>query len=155
MRQSDDIDEKIIDLLVEDGRISTAALARKVGLSPNAAGARVARLFSSGVLSGVHARVNHAALGRTLDVIIDCALGDATDSAPLRAVVADDERVIESVFVTGSIDHRLRAVVSSPEDLRDLLQRLVTEGEVRTSDTRLIIGRHPVGGRPGTTLDEV
>lgn len=132
--------------------MTTTALARAVGLSPNATGVRVARLFDTGVLSGVHARVNHAALGQTLEVIIDCALADATDSEPLRALVADDERIVESVFVTGSVDHRLRAVVASPEDLRDLLQRLVTEGRVRTSDTRLIVERHPVAGRPGTTL---
>jgi DNA-binding Lrp family transcriptional regulator len=154
MRSLDPIDEEIVRALVQDGRISNAALARQVGLSPNATGVRVGRLFASGVLSGVHARVNHAVLGKQLEVIIDCTLVDATDDSALRALVAQEERVVESLFVTGSVDHRLRAVVESPQDLGELLGRLVNEGGVNTSDTRLIVERHEVAGLPGTALPD-
>ena len=49
---------------------------------------------------------------------------------------------------------RLRAVVESPQELRELLGRLVNEGGVSASDTRLVVERHAVGGLPGTALDE-
>lgn len=123
-----------------------------VGLSPNATGVRVARLFESGVLTGVSARVNHAAVGRTIEAIVDCTLAAPDRSALLLDLVALDDRVIESLFVTGTVDYRLRVVVESPEDLHDLLRRLVAEAGVRTSDTRLVLDRHPVAGLPGTAL---
>lgn len=152
MRHLDAIDGDIVRTLVEDGRISNAALARRVGLSPNATGVRVSRLFSSGVISGVHARVDHSVLGHTIEAIVDCTLTEPGDSSRLATFVASDERVLESVFVTGTVDYRLRVVVESPKDLHELLQRLGTEGGVSTSDTRLVLDRHPVGGLPGSAL---
>ena len=138
VRSLDPIDEEIVRTLGEDGRISNAALARRVGLSPNATGVRVSRLFSSGVLSGVHARVNHAVLGKQLEVIIDCTLVDATDDSELKAFGATEERVIEALFVTGSVDHRLRAVVESTgyEDNGLSARRFsrATKSPVRTFD---------------------
>lgn len=152
MRRLDEIDQQIVRALVANGRIANAELGRQVGLSPNATGVRVSRLFESGVLSGVHARVNHAALGHTLEAIVDCSLERGGNDQLLIDLVATDERVLESVFVTGSVDYRLRVVVESAQDLHDLLRKLESDGGVATSDTRLVLDRHQVAGLPGTAL---
>lgn len=149
MQGLDQIDEELLRHLVDDGRMSNAELGRRVGLSPNAAGARVARLLDRGVIAGIHARVDHGALGRGIEAIVHSSLTDPGDSVALEAFLAEDDRIIEALFVTGTVDYRLRVVVASTDDLRDLLVQLSEKGGVRDSDTRLILHRFPVAGLPG------
>lgn len=114
---------------------------RAVGLSPNAAGARISRLLDRGVISGIHAAVDHAALGRPIEASVDVWVDDRNDNAGLERLLVEDDRVIEAFHLTGPVDFRLRARVASPEDLNALLTRLRTEGNVRQTDSRLILER--------------
>lgn len=149
MQRLDGIDEDLVRHLVDDGRLSNAELGRRVGLSPNAAGARVARLLERGVISGIHARVDHTALGRGIEAIVHSSLSDAADTDDLEHLLATDDRIIEALYVTGTVDYRLRVVVSSTDDLHDLLMTLSEQGGVRDSDTRLVLKRFPTAGLPG------
>ncbi len=134
----DPIDRDIIALLQHDGRLTQRELGRKVGLSPNAAGARVARLFERGILSGVHAQVDHSKLGRNIEASIDIWREDRTDETGLREVIRD-ERITECFHLTGPVDFRIRAVVSGTDDLNELLNRLKDEAGIRQTDSRLIL----------------
>src|SRR5262245_48998512 len=59
----DAADLKILRLLEKDARISTADLARSVGLSAPSVAERIKRLQESGVIEGYTVRINPAALG--------------------------------------------------------------------------------------------
>jgi len=137
----DDIDRRIIRILENEARITNAALGARVGLSPNATGARVQRLVDRGVITGFGAHLDMAALGRPMEAIIDCWLGAPEDRGPIAAVVADDDRIVEAIHITGNIDFRLRVFVSTSEDLFDLLSRLRNEGGVRQTDSHLVLQR--------------
>jgi len=75
----DDVDSEIIRALQANARLSNVELGRAVGLSPNAAGARLQRLIQRGIISGFHAAVDHAALGRPIEASIDIWLGEDRD----------------------------------------------------------------------------
>ena len=62
----DHIDREILSILQSDGRIAWQTLGDRVHLSPNAVADRVRRLTKAGVITGFGARVNQAALGRSL-----------------------------------------------------------------------------------------
>jgi Lrp/AsnC family transcriptional regulator, leucine-responsive regulatory protein len=145
----DDIDRSIIRVLQQDGRTTHRDLGRRVGLSPNAAGARMARLLDRGIISGVHAVVDQAALGRPIDAWVDCWLDPPRDRALFDAVVRDDDRVLEAAYLTGRVDYRLRVAVASPADLDQLLARLRAEAGVAETDTRLILHNVVAGRLPG------
>ncbi len=66
----DATDYKIIQILVEDGRISMKELARKVSLSPPAAAERVKRLEDSQIISGYKAVIDYGKLGKNINVLI-------------------------------------------------------------------------------------
>jgi Lrp/AsnC family leucine-responsive transcriptional regulator len=123
-------------------------LGRAIGLSANAAGARLQRLITNGVIAGFRAEVNHIALGRPIEATIDVWLNDYHDREPLTALVADDARVIECFHLTGPLDFRLRARVASTDDLNDLLKRFRDEGGVRQTDSRLVLEHIPTLGEP-------
>lgn len=135
----DDIDRAIIRELVGNSRLTQRELGRAVGLSPNAAGARVQRLVSSGVITGFGARLNHAALGRPLEASIDVWQTGRSERAAFEDLVRHDDRIVECFFLTGPLDFRLRARLASAEDLNDLLITMKNEGGVRQTDSRLIL----------------
>lgn len=59
----DAVDVRILAMLVDNARVSTADLARKVGLSAPAVAERIRRLEEAGVIAGYGARVAPEAIG--------------------------------------------------------------------------------------------
>ncbi len=121
------------------------ALGQTVGLSANAAAARVDRLMSRGVITGVRAVVDPGALGRGLHAFIDCRLGAQTDEAGAQTMIAEDERIVSAAHVTGRFDYLVEAAASSPADLDDLLRSL-REAGIAETETRLVLNELDVLG---------
>lgn len=139
----DEIDREILSALTIAGRMTHRELGRAIGLSPNAAGARVQRLIDRGVIQGFSVVIDHAKLGRSMEATIDVWLNDDRQRDPLIALVADDDRIVECFHLTGPLDFRMRARVSSTDDLNSLLARLRDEGGVRQTDSRLVLEHLP------------
>ena len=79
----DAIDRSVVSLLLEDGRISSAEITRRIGhVSERAVRYRIERLVRSGVIR-ISAIVNPQAVGFTVigDVLIDVAPGKLQDVA--------------------------------------------------------------------------
>lgn len=144
----DPVDRHIIRVLQRDGRLSFREVGAEVGLSPNATGVRVGRLIDEGVITGIHAQVDHAKLGRPIEASVDCWLEDRDPEHWDHFVehVLSDERIIDAVHLTGKVDYRLRVVVGSPTELDELLGALRTDAGIGETDTRLILRRYALAG---------
>lgn len=110
----DDVDRAILAVLEEDGRISNAELAGRVGLSPSPCLRRVRRLEQTGVIRGYRALIDPAAVGRSLRVftgvrLIRHARADVT--AFERSVIRLPE-VVHTYHVTGQYDYLLQVEVA-------------------------------------------
>src|SRR5215472_18099790 len=66
----DGVDIQLLRLLHQDARMSARALARAIGMSPNAVSERLERLQTAGVIRGFHIDIDPAALGLPLEVLI-------------------------------------------------------------------------------------
>ena len=97
----DKIDKQILSILQTDGRISWQMLGDRVHLSANAVAERVRRMTRAGVIRGFKAEVNQAALGRTLEAVIDARMPHTQgfDDAVMKR---DD--VLWAAHVTGESD---------------------------------------------------
>ncbi len=69
-RGVDATDRKLLELLLDNPRLSNRALARAIQMSPSSAGERLDRLQKSGVIRGFRAEVDPAALGYGLEVVV-------------------------------------------------------------------------------------
>ena len=126
------------------GRLTQRELGKAVGLSPNAAGARMQRLIDQKIITGFSARIDHAALGRPIEASIDVWLNDMTDDRDRFAdFVRSDERCVEAFHLTGRLDFRLRARVATSDDLNALLDDLRHTAGVRQTDSRLVLTHLP------------
>lgn len=118
-------------------------LGKAVGLSPNAAGARLQRLIDKGAITSFAAQLDHAILGRPIEASIDVWLNDDRNRDALLELVKSDDRVVECFHLTGPLDFRVRARVATADDLNDLLTAFRVSGGVRQTDTRLILEQVP------------
>lgn len=66
----DDISYRILDVLRDNGRVSIAALAEKVGISRANAYTRVEGLLQDGVITGFSARVDPAKAGLSIGALV-------------------------------------------------------------------------------------
>jgi len=135
----DQIDRDILRQLENDARLTQSELGRLVGLSPNAAGARIQRLIDRGVIRRFSLELDHSRLGQPIEASIDVWQDDDRDRVAFERLVAGDDRIVECFYLTGPLDFRIRARVASAEDLNDLLQLMQREGGVRQTDSRLVL----------------
>ncbi len=125
----DQIDREILGILQSDGRITWQTLGDRVHLSPNAVADRVRRLTRAGVIIGFGARVNQAALGRSLEAIIDARMPH-TQGFDDALIKRDD--VQWAAHVTGESDVKLAVACDGTAGLDAVLRWLQREGATET-----------------------
>jgi Lrp/AsnC family transcriptional regulator, regulator for asnA, asnC and gidA len=114
----DAVDRKIVSLLLEDGRMSSAEITRRIGhVSERAVRYRIDRLIRSGVIR-ISAIVNPQAVGFSVvgDVLIDVAPGRLQDVA---AQLVEFETVS---YVAGSVGEGDLSVQVYARDTEELLR---------------------------------
>lgn len=142
----DEIDRRIIRLLVEDGRLSVTELADAVHLSLSAASQRLRRLRESGVIERFTIRLDSAAVGRPIDALVDLQLSPGAPWSGIDDALRDNPDVVDAVHLTGGFDYQIRVRSRSIDDLDRLLQRLKERLGVRETSTRVVL--HTVDGFP-------
>jgi Lrp/AsnC family transcriptional regulator, leucine-responsive regulatory protein len=120
----DDIDRKLISALRRNARASWAELGREVGLSGPSVTERVARLERDGVVTGYHAAVDPAALGRSVAALVGVHLSDTSDQDAVAVALARLEEIEDCWFVAGDESFLLKVRVPDVTALEGTLSRL-------------------------------
>ncbi|MEJ5913519.1 Lrp/AsnC family transcriptional regulator [Pseudokineococcus sp. 1T1Z-3] len=146
----DDVDAKVVRLLLDDARTPNNAVARAVGVAPSTALARTAALRERGVLTGTHAEVDPASVGLGLRALVAVRLGthDAAAMAAFAARVTALPGVADVFFLAGRDDYLVHVLAPSADALRDLvLTSLSSDPVVAHTETSLVFEH-----RPGTDV---
>jgi Lrp/AsnC family leucine-responsive transcriptional regulator len=139
----DATDSEILRILGQDGRVSFSALGGLVGLSTNAAAARVRRMEAAGIILGYTVRLADETAGAPdgLEVFIDVRLRESTDGESFLAFLRPLPQVRDAVHVTGPYDYLLHVQVRNPLELDGFLRRLKHDGGAAQTQTRIAL-RH-------------
>ncbi|MEU4473438.1 Lrp/AsnC family transcriptional regulator [Micromonospora sp. NPDC023888] len=120
VRGLDEVDRRILDELVRDGRTSVRTLAERIHISRTNAYARVERLLRDGVITGFHAQVAPEAAGLGTSAYMALTIEQNT----WREVSAELARVryVEHVALLSG-EHDVLALVRAPDNaaLRDVV----------------------------------
>ncbi|MEV4845912.1 Lrp/AsnC family transcriptional regulator [Micromonospora matsumotoense] len=137
----DRLDEQILGILTDNARCSFSEIGRQVGLSTNAAAARVRRLEDDGIILGYTVVTGQDApeLRGGLEVFIDVRLDAGTDYETFVAAIAPIEQIIDAVHMTGPYDYLLRARLRDTAALDSLLRRLKKSCGVVQTQTRVAL----------------
>jgi Lrp/AsnC family leucine-responsive transcriptional regulator len=135
----DDIDNRILSLLSENGRATFASLGDAVGLSPHGTADRVRRLEHDGVITGYSAQIDLGRTGRALDALIDVRLMPRTDPSAFERQVALLPAVRELAFVTGRFDYQLRVACLDADELDQTVRAIRREAGAAGTETRIVM----------------
>lgn len=151
----DDVDRRLLALLVADGRLSMREVAGRAHISRANAYARLERLRADGVLRGFTARVDPAALGRGLAAFVSVKLPQHSWK-DFRAAAVQLPEVDHVFLVSGDSDCLLLVRTGDAEGLRDLvLDRLQAMPAVLSTQTVFVfeeIDRRDVGAEHSALL---
>jgi Lrp/AsnC family leucine-responsive transcriptional regulator len=128
-------DQKILELLAGDGRMSFTDLGKATGLSTSAVHQRVKRLESRGLIKAYGVTLDYEQLGLPLTAFVSIRPIDPSqpDDSPDRVRGLPE---IESCWsVAGDESYILKVRVSTPTDLEDLLARIRAAANVSTRTT--------------------
>jgi Lrp/AsnC family leucine-responsive transcriptional regulator len=142
----EDLDQRILTLLAEDGRMSFTDLGKATGLSTSAVHQRVRRLEQRGVIRGYAAVIDAEAVDLPLTAFISIRPIDpsAPDDAPDR--LRDLAEIEACHSVAGEESYILKVRVRTPADLESLLARIRAAANVATRTT--IVLSTPYEQRP-------
>ncbi len=139
MPDVDRIDRALIRVLRRDARITNAALAAEVGLSPSACLRRVRALEEAGVIRGYTALVAGPAAGGRQVVIVRISLARQTGEIlnAFEAEVLKHPEIRHCYLMTGEEDYLLHLEVEGPRDYErihmEILSRLPAVTRINSS----------------------
>jgi Lrp/AsnC family leucine-responsive transcriptional regulator len=124
----DSIDRRILQTLQEDGRLSIAELAEKVGLSPSPCHRRMRLLEERGAIKRYVALLNQHAVGLPVSVFVSIKLESQREDALNRfaKAIAPWPEILECYLMTGPRDYLLRVVVADLEAYEVFLKSKLT-----------------------------
>ena len=142
MGNLDSVDRRILALLQEDGRMTNADIAARVGLSPSAALARLRRLSDEGVVKGFTAILDEEKVGQptTAYVFVTLTHHQRKLAESFLAKVQATPAIMECYHITGKADYLLRVVCRDIPDYRELLmEQIVSMPEVESVETMFVL----------------
>lgn len=108
-------------------------------LAPSSVADRVRRLEERGVINGYSARIDPAAVGRTVRAVVDVSLvpGDEADAFEARLVERDE--IIMASYVTGSADYTIVAECAGAEGLDAFVRWVRADEAVARTESKLML----------------
>ena len=145
----DELDHRIIALLIGDGRTPTAQIAEQIGLSRTAVSDRLDKLERQGVIRGTTAVVDPVALGRAITAFVS-ARGATLSPAAWKKFreLMSGEQILEVHTVAGDDCYLMKVRAESIGALNTLVQQLTTPPLSLATRTTIVMQTHceKVGG---------
>jgi DNA-binding Lrp family transcriptional regulator len=140
----DRIDEAILEQLQTDGRATNKALAAAVGLAPSSTLARVRDLEQRNVISGYHAAVDPAAVGRQLQAVVFVRLHPKNDQVVANFVdrVWEIPQTVGLFLVSGSEDVIVHLAVANTTELRETVLNSISNLPGVTDERTALVFEH-------------
>lgn len=124
-------DYRILEILLEDGRIAMKELAQKVALSAPAVAERVKRLEEDGVIKGYKAVVDYEKLGKKINALINVDI-NVQKSEKFNEFIKGEDAITECHHVTGPYCKILKAKLEDIDSLANLINRIQMYGDTET-----------------------
>lgn len=135
----DEIDRRILAALQQDGRLTIADLATRIGLSASPCHRRVRILEDEGVIERYVAVIDQRAVGLPVSVFVSIKLESQREDAlqKFARAIAPWPEILECYLMTGPRDYLLRVVVADlaayETFLKTKLTRLSGIGSIESS----------------------
>jgi Lrp/AsnC family leucine-responsive transcriptional regulator len=147
----DDLDRKLVSLLLRDGRTPASQLADKIGLSRPAVAERIEKLERNGVIRGTTVVLEPAALGLQITAFVSARSVSHMSAATWKAfdaLMRKSDEVLEVHTVAGDDCYLIKLRTDSIATLNTLVAKLTAPPLLLTTRTTIVMQTHceKVGG---------
>ena len=134
----ENLDAKLINALLGDGRASLRSLAEELDVSVTTVSNHLRDLEDEGVIDGYTPRVNYDALGYDVTAVVQLkvegsALPEITDR------LREQKRMISVYEVTGDYDVIAVGKFKDTDGMNDQIKELLTDADIRESNTSVVL----------------
>lgn len=137
----DKVDQQILELLIENSRISLIEISEKVGLSRVAVKNRIDVLEKNGVIEQYTVILNPEKVGRNVSVFFDIRVSPSHLQEVSEALVKE-ESVTDVYLMTGESKLHVHAVLEMNQDLEHfVLEKLYPLPGIEHISSDLIVSR--------------
>ena len=135
-----ELDLRIINLLVDNGKLSYRKLAQRLGVSTATIMHHVAVLEKAGVVKKYSAMLDYEKMGYDVSVIIDVRVSKGRLFEVEKKIATHPN--VQAVFdVTGAFDTLILASFKTRKELDHFLKKIQAYDFVERTETRLILNR--------------
>ena len=137
----DKIDRHILEVLQQEGRLSTAELSERVGLSPSPCARRLKRLEDEGYIEGYQANVNKTKAGIAMSFFVEVSLSNHQEGSitAFEQALSEMDEVINGHVVSGPYDYLLEVVSADLNDYEEFTRKLHKLTSVKGIHTHLSV----------------
>ncbi|WP_317917240.1 Lrp/AsnC family transcriptional regulator [Vibrio sp. MACH09] len=135
----DKFDQHLLELLQQDGRLSTVELAERVGLSASPCARRLKKLEQQGVIEGYSALLNRQKIGIAMTVFVEVSLSNhqAQSIDKFEAEIVEMKQVVSCHVVSGAYDYLLEVVSQDLNDYELFIRQLQCVDNVKDIHTHM------------------
>lgn len=134
----DEIDSKILALLMDNARLPTSSIAKQLGIARTTAIARIGSLEKRGVIAGYGVRLNQALYQPAVRAYVGIAVEPRNTSAMIKLLQTLPE--VETLCaISGTLDFMLTLRCVSTSELDRLLDQIGGIEGVRQTSTSIIL----------------
>ena len=134
----DEIDNKILALLMDDARLPTASIAKQLGIARTTAIARISAMERQGVIAGYGVRLNQELYQPAVRAYVGISMHPG-NAAKLVNMLQKMPEVETLCAVSGTVDYMLTLRCQSTGRLDRLLDQIGTIDGVRQTSTSIIL----------------
>ncbi|MEW6722146.1 MAG: Lrp/AsnC family transcriptional regulator [Candidatus Micrarchaeota archaeon] len=139
MEELDTIDRKILAALIDNSKIMSKELSRKLRIHPNTLLQRLKKLEKSGIIKKYQAVVDFPKVDKMMQVLMFIKVNmEKPWEDALRATVKFPE-IVSYILMTGDYDVLIIARVKDETHLADLMRRVQATKVVNKTTTHLIV----------------
>lgn len=150
----DELDRKIVAILIANARASFSEMGTAIGLSATAVKRRVDRLRKADVITGFRATVRPAALGWRTEAYIEVYCDSAAPPGRLAEVARKYPEIAAAMTVTGAADALLHIRATDVGHFEEVLERIRSEPFVRKTISYMVLS-HLLPDSPEAGASEV
>ena len=128
----DRIGLRILAALQKNARMPLSRIGEEVGLSAPAVAERVKKLEEAGVIKGYHARIDPAAMGRSVSAFIHLTT-DARHYPAVKTLADDMPQISSCHHISGDASFIIHVCVDDLSALEAVMSQLSPFGQTRTA----------------------
>jgi DNA-binding Lrp family transcriptional regulator len=134
----DDLDPRLVNALLADGRASLRSLADELDVSVTTVSKHLDDLEAAGAISGFEPRLDYDTLGYDVTAVVQVeAEGNALPETATR--LRERPQVMTVYEVTGAHDIIAVAKFRDTDDMNDLIKTLLSDSAVRSTNTSVVL----------------